>query len=406
MCKGLSISYRRIVQFLERMKNMSEKKERWKLGMILGAVISYNVGAGFASGNEILQFYACWDKKGMVTALLCGCFVTMWSLAVIFLLGHKSKEQEGISGKEVYQWSTGKIPGKIFRLVTDIMVLGCFMLMFSGAGNVLQQQFSMPFFLGGLLLAVVTLMVVLGGLKKVEVVLGYAGIAILAYVAIFAFYTLFGGKSSVEHMALIPEAVAQGKVYCANVLALFPFSIFPQLASYNTPALEGILYATECIMAGFPFFFTLGKKCGSKREAIGTGIFSGLAFYLCIVFVMIILAFNFDAVIDPNTGEMFAFPALAAVKKLWRAGGFTYSLLIFAGIFSSAIGYLWVIKERVFPQEEGTRRSHLFTILVVMVGMLVGNRLPFSQLINFLFPIVGIAGLFMVLLITVFQIRR
>lgn len=323
--------------------------------------------------------------------------MTIWFCAVIFWLGQISTK---IEVENDYQWAAGKIPGKIFRLFTDIMVLGCFMLMFSGASNVLHQQFNMPFLLGAILLGIVTLLIVLGGLKKIETVLGYAGIIILAYVAVFAIYTLVGGKSSIENIALIPEAVAQGKIYQANILALFPFSLFPKLASFNTPALEGILYSTQCIIAGFPFYFTLGKGCKSEKQAVCAGVLSGIAFYLCILFVILILTFNFDALINSETGSMFVFPALAAVNKLWSAGGWTYSLLIFAGIFSSAVGYLWVLNDRVFPKEEGTKRSRILILVLTLIGVFVGNKIPFSELINLLFPVTGVVGFIMLLLCT------
>ena len=376
---------------------MEKKKEVWKILLIIGGFISYNVGAGFASGNEILQFYACWDKKGVILSLICGCLLTIWFCAVIFWLGQISAKMEI---NNIFQWATGKIPGKIFRLITDIMIIGCFMLMFSGAGNVLQQQFKIPLLSGAVILGIATVTVVLGGHKKIETVLGYAGIIILTYAAIFALYTLIGGKSSIENMALIPEAVSQGQILRANILALFPFSIFPRLASFNSPVLEGILYSTQCIMAGFPFYFSLGRRCTSEKQAVCAGVLSGIAFYLCITFVVVILIFNFDALINPETGSMFVFPALAALNKLWTSGGWTYSLVIFTGIFSSAVGYLWVMNERVFPQEEGTKRSKILIASLTLTGVLVGNKIPFSELINFLFPMTGAVGFIMLLLCT------
>ena len=74
---------------------------------------------------------------------------------------------------------------------------------------------------------------------------------------------------------------------------------------------------------------------------------------------------NMDALINPVTGEMYVFPAVAAVHRLWPAGSWTYSILIFTGIFSTTIGYLWVLGERVFPNQEKTKknkRSNTITI--------------------------------------------
>ena len=92
------------------------------------------------------------------------------------------------------------------------------------------------------------MIVVLGGLKSVELVLGYAGMAILLYITIFAVYTLVGGKSDASNVAMIPELVEQGRIWQANVFALYPFSLIPELEAMNSPVLEGILYFMYCIL--------------------------------------------------------------------------------------------------------------------------------------------------------------
>ena len=369
---------------------MDRKKEILTSIMTAGAFISYNVGAGFASGNELLQFYGSWHLKGIITSLISGTITTVIFCMVLFWLGKVSKEQ---TTSESYRWLTGPVAGRFFRLFTDIMVLGCFMMMFSGAGNLLNEQFDIPNFVGPLLLGVLTLIVVLGGLKCVEMVLGYAGVAILIYITIFAIYTVVSGKSDSSNVALIPGLVEQGKIWQANIFALYPFSIIPELKEMNSPVLEGILYSTQCIMVGFPFYITLGKRSKTEKGALASGVIAALLYYVCITFVIIILAMNMDALINPATGEMYVFPAVAAVHRLWPAGSWTYSILIFTGIFSTTIGYLWVLSERVFPNQEKTKKNKVFIVGMTVLGVLLAKRVSFSMIINSMFPLAGVAGI-------------
>lgn len=69
-------------------------------------------------------------------------------------------------------------------------------------------------------------------------------------------------------------------------------------------------------MVGFPFYITLGKRSKTEKDALVSGIIAALLYYICIVFVIIILAMNMDALINPVTGEMYVFPAVAAVHRL------------------------------------------------------------------------------------------
>ena len=371
-------------------RKMDRKKQILTSIMTAGAFISYNVGAGFASGNELLQFYGSWHLKGIIAAVISGVITTIIACMTLFWLG---KVSEAKNSSESYNWIAGPIVGKFFRLFTDILVLGCFMMMFSGVGNLLNEQFHIPAEVGIILLGILTLIVVLGGLKSVETVLGYAGMAILIYITIFAIYTLIGNKSDPSNVALIPDLVKQGKIWQANLFSLYPFSLIPELKNMNSPILEGMLYSTECVISGFPFYITLGKRSKTTKEALASGVVAAVLYYICIIFVLIILSFNMDVLINPATQEMYIFPAVAAIRRLWSAGSWTYSILIFTGIFSSTIGYLWVLSERVFPKQEATRKNKVFIIIMTLLGVALAKKISFSMIINSLFPLAGIAGI-------------
>ncbi len=369
---------------------MDRKKQILTSIMTAGAFISYNVGAGFASGNELLQFYGSWHLKGIIAAVISGVITTIIACMTLFWLG---KVSEAKTSSESYNWIAGPIVGKFFRLFTDILVLGCFMMMFSGVGNLLNEQFHLPAEAGILLLGILTLIVVLGGLKSVETVLGYAGMAILIYITIFAIYTLVGNKSDPSNVALIPDLVKRGKIWQANLFSLYPFSLIQELKNMNSPILEGMLYSTECVISGFPFYITLGKRSKTTKEALVSGVVAAILYYICIIFVLIILSFNMDVLINPATQEMYVFPAVAAIRRLWPAGSWTYSILIFTGIFSSTIGYLWVLSERVFPKQEATRKNKIFIVIMTLLGVALAKRISFSMIINSLFPLAGIVGI-------------
>ena len=51
-----------------------------------GAFVSFNVGAGFASGNELLQFFGSWGG-GTVAAVLAGFVTTVIYCVCLFYVG-------------------------------------------------------------------------------------------------------------------------------------------------------------------------------------------------------------------------------------------------------------------------------------------------------------------------------
>jgi len=366
--------------------------------VMTGAFISYTVGSGFASGNEVLQFFGSWGLGGSVLAIVGAAIVTFITCLCLYRLG-SAVEFEKTS--EAYIYVGGKGLGKFFQLFTFISLFGTFMIMFSGAGSVLSQYWDLPQWVGSVIMGVMAGVVVLGGLDAVEKVLGSVGIILLGYVLVFGVISLFHPASDLGQANDIPQAVEAGIVYQANLFALPPLSWIPGLSEMNNALIEGMLYAALCMVNGVPFFLALGRKTNTLGQAVSTSLITTIAFYACVVFVLILIMSNFDAVINPGTGKMFPFPVLAALGVLWPAGSWTYVIIIFLGIFTTTTGFLWVLQEWLFPGQVRTKKTNTFIIVMILAGIFLGSVLPFSQLINFLFPISGLVGLILTVCLVV-----
>lgn len=357
---------------------------------IAGGFISYTVGSGFASGNEILQFFGSWGVPTCMVAILGAVFITAVSTICLYIIGTKKSFD---TTSAAYLYVGGNVFGRFFQIFTFVSLFGTFMIMFSGAGSLLYQQWGLPQWVGSVLMGIIAGVVVVGGLKTVENVLGSAGILILIYVLIFGAISLFYPDSDISQAEAIPEMVKKGVVYQANLMALPPLNYIESLSKYNSPLLEGMLYAALCLVNGVPFYLAQGKRLNGDSEAAVSGCMSTILYYCCAGFVLILILFNFECVIDLESGKMHAFPALAAINKIWPAGSWTYVLIIFTGIFTTTAGFLWVLQEWLFPGQVRTKKTNAFVIIMVIFGICLGSVLPFSVLINFIFPISGIVGL-------------
>lgn len=366
-----------------------------------GALVSFNVGAGFASGNELLQFFGSWGS-GTAVAVIAGFITTVIYCLCLFYIGQSVSFDKTI---DTYQFFAGKILGRFFQIFVLILTFATAMLLFSGAGSLLWQEFGVPQWVGAVILGVIAVVVVLGGLKTVQSVLGCAGIVILAFVLVFGIISLVNPGSSMDQASGVTEMVKEGKIYQANMFNLFPFSLIKSLSALNSPVLEGVLYGTLCITTGFPFYLSLGQKSSKNSEAIGSAILAAVAFMTCVCLVLILVMMNFDAVINPDTNEMYPFPAVAAVGKLWPAGCWTYVIIIFIGIFTTYTGFLWSINHIVFDKKEDSRGSHFFIVIITIFGICLGSILPFSQLVNILQPLSGVVGVLMIITIIIKTIR-
>ena len=371
-----------------------------KVIALCGAFISFTVGAGFASGNEILQFFGSWGDQ-CVVAYICALATTIIYCVCFCLIGRDIPETKQA---DIYQYFGGKIVGRLFQLTVFVFLIGNVIMMFSGAGSLFQQQWGLPQWVGSVALGLVAAVIVLNGLKTVENVLGKAGIVLLVYVLVFGILSFLNPDASFAQVAGAEEAVAAGHIMRANLFAVPPFSLIPGIDAYNSPWLEGVIYGALCICSGFPFYLNLGRST-SKKEAPLTGVAMPVSLYICVGVSLMMMLLNFDSLTNPVTGEMYPIPVLAVINKMWPAGSWTYVLIIFVGIFTSEAGYLWSLNDMFFKGREKTRASRLFVVALIVIGVFFGSRIPLSLFFQYLHPFIGLMGSFMVIAILIKTVR-
>lgn len=371
----------------------------WKnMFIIAGAYVSYMVGSGFASGNEAFQFFGSWGMPGIAFAIIGSMVVSAISCYSLYKIGQKKTFEKT---SDLYRFLGGKNFTWFFQVFIFIDIFCSFMIMFSGAGSLLNQLFSLPQWVGAVLLGIVTGVVTLGGLKTVENVLGGCGILIQLYLIVFGIITLFHPAADFSQAAGAVEAVEAGIAYQANLFALPPLGWIPGLSSLNNSVIEGILYSGVLLICGVPFIMTLGKRTNNKKELETSSVLTTIAMYLCVIFVLVIILANFNSVINEEAGTMYPFPVISAIEAMWPEGAWTYSIIIFIGIFTTACGFLWVLCDWFLPNQEKTKKSNILLAVLILIGMSLGGVFPFSAVVNFLFPIFGLAGVIMAVVITI-----
>ena len=364
---------------------------------ITGAVISYRVGAGFASGNECIQIFGSWGQD--IGWAILGATLTLLIGAVgTYLLAYQLQFK---GSEDAYKAVGGKKFGRFVQIFTGLSITLNLFTMFAGAGSLLNQHMGLPNWVGSLLVGVIAIISLLGGLKSLEKVLGSVGIFILIYMVVFCVITLFKVTPNMDNIYGAQEAVKAGEIMQVNLFALPPFSWIPGLAEHNNAFINGVVYGSEATFSGFPFLIMLAKKCKTKKEAVVCGIAGDLGYMFCVCISLVVLMFNFDCIYNPVTKVMNAFPTLAAVTKLLPSIAWTYAILCFAGVFTTVSGYLFAVDEMVFKEDVTSTKSRIFQVIVAVIGIGLGGVLPFSKLINILMPIRGVVGVLLIVLILV-----
>ena len=106
----------------------SEKLDIRAAAGITGAYVAYMMGSGFSTGQEILQYFACYGMAGLFSILLCMGLLIFAAVSFI-RAGYREQFKKP---EDVYVYYCGKRLGRAYHYFTTVSIYLCFIVM--GAG--------------------------------------------------------------------------------------------------------------------------------------------------------------------------------------------------------------------------------------------------------------------------------
>lgn len=346
----------------------------WKTVFTVGgAFTAYCIGAGFASGQETLQYYGSW---GGIYPFILPAFTFV--LMLLFCLGtYKTGWIEHFKDpSEAYTYYCGKGLGKIVDILCTLSIALSTLIMFAGSGATVNQYLGIPVWVGTLFMGIVATVVVCLGLEKVTNVLGFSGIIIIILMAIVGIYcfstTQIGVMEGQQHVA---EYVKDGSILQAQFMGI------------DSPIVSIISLVGAYITLGVVFNVALGYNCKNNKEIWGSAICSAAFFTIGLSMVLFTIILNLDYI----AGIKAQVPMLAAIENTLPVLALPFSIIILIGVFTTIAGYLWAFGRRF--AEDKTKKQRIIVIAVAVIGVSVASFIPLSKLVNTIYPLIGIAGI-------------
>lgn len=334
--------------------------------MFVGAIM----GAGFASGREIWQFFGVFGRQGRIGILL---------IAVLFVvLGMMTAYLARILGTN----DMGRIiaPGgnpKIENLVSWFMAIMLFTVlinMTAAGGALLHQNFGISRLVGGVLIGVLVIVTVLGEFERISKVFRYIMPVLFAAVILISVLAVTANLgASAQREPVKPSPIAGNWVLAA------------------------CLYISYNILAMIPIVATSSVNAKSEKSAmLGSGL-GGI--FLGVLAFTIVLALQKDM----QFAQAMDMPMLAYAGRISKSAGIIYSVLLFAAIYASATSNFYGFTTKLRTDEKKSRKVILSACLAFLLG-LVG----FKNVVAYMFPIEGYLGFAIIamLLVNFVQVYR
>ena len=341
-----------------------DKRIHWKSAIrISGAFVATIIGSGFASGQELVQFFTVYNIAGAVGAAIVSFLIYALFTSELFRFG---KEQPPEKQSAFFTAYFGKRVGAALDWFCAIYIYGVFFIMLSGAGATMNQYFGVPNMVGSIIMAVVCAVTVLLGLKKLVDVMGTIGPVLVVATIVIGLYALI---KNAGNLALVDETLPQ----------------MDFMKAAPNWFISGIIYPCFSYLTLTPVLPSMSAQAPNKRTSITAGIIGCLAFHLA----LLALVFAMFANLDVLGGKLVPNIALATVMD--ERVALVFSVMILLAIYSSACPMMWGTASKLFKDEHSLKYK-LGTLALIGGGMVVSYFFPLDVLINFIFGLTGYAG--------------
>lgn len=331
----------------------------WKVLKIAGAFVAVIIGAGFASGQEILQFFTSFGSMGTLAAII-SIFLFAYFGRLILRIGSKLQTKS-------YQETIYEISGNSLGLLLDIIIIatlfGVGVVMIAGAGSLAAQQFSIPSPVGSLVLVVAVIITLMQEVDKIVTILGMTVPFLIIVVGLVSLYSIYTMEFSFAQL----EPIAKS----------YPSSVPHWLIST-------VNYVSFNIAIGVGMAFLIGGAEKDERKAASGGLIGGILIGGLILLVHLAIFARIDLVISVDM------PLLLLANEISGLFGMVMTIVMLLMIFSTAVGMFYSFIKRFFDLENG--RRILPIIITVMIGFGM-SFIGFTKLVALFYPIIGYSGL-------------
>ncbi len=342
-----------------------------------GAFVAFLIGSGFATGQEILQYFTSYGYAGLFTAVVM-LILFIYVGGAFISTGYREKLSKG---SDIFKYYCGKYIGGFYDYFTVCFVFMSYVVMIAGAGATLNQQYDLPVPVGGVLLLILSCGTVLMGLSKIVDVIGKIGPIIVLIAVIVGIFAIINN----------PTGIAEGH-------KLLAYGQVEVLQAGSNWFISACSYVGFCMLWLAAFLAAMGNTANSEKEArLGTTV-GAIGFAIGCVIMMLGLLANITDVAGTQI------PALVLSLYIHPVFSTVFAVIILAGIYTTAVPLLWQTSSRF--AKEGSKKFRIATIILAVIGCFIGLVLPFDRLVNFIYVINGYVGILLLFFIIVKDIRN
>ena len=338
---------------------LKDFKKVWQVASVYVGTV---VGAGFATGKEIVEFFSQFGLLGLLEIIIAG-YLFIYFGNKMMLSSLKSNSQDYFAYN---RWLFGRRFSPILNILFFTMLLGVTAVMLAGSGEVIFEQFHMQKWIGMVITSVFAIIVMLWGIKGLSLVNMFVVPSMIFF-----------------NIILVIMAVRSG--FDLDKLLYIPYHDHLWLA-----IVMPISYVAFNLTLSQAVFLPLAREIKNPAIIRKGAVLGGALLTLILLLSHISLTIFQDA-------QSFAIPTAAVMKSVAPFLHGFYLMIILGEIFSSIIGNAFGIEQQLKPKLKWQSIAIYISLFVICFAI---ARFEYAPLLTFLYPIFGyLSILFLVILL-------
>lgn len=327
-------------------------RKNWPAAFQIAAVyVGTVIGAGFATGKEIVEFFSRFGFFGFISILMSGyLFIALGSKLMRIAAQINAK-----SYQELNEYLFGKWPGRVINIFMLLMLLGVSAVMLAGAGAVFEEQLGLAKNLGVFLTITLSIIVMLIGTKGLFAVNSFVVPLMICFSLILMSYSI-QMPNFLNQLLFIPHAEDGWK----SVVAPFSYT------ALNLGLAQAVLVP-------------IASEIKDDWTIKWGGILGGMALTL------ILIASHSTLIMLPNL-ELYEIPMAIIMKNLAPFLHGVFVLVIYGEIFTSVIGNVFGLDRQLKQYMAIPTMVSVSSIFVVSYLISLVN---YGTLLSYLYPLFG-----------------
>jgi uncharacterized membrane protein YkvI len=320
------------------------------------------IGAGFASGQEIIQFFSMYHTGGFFGIILAGF---LFSVIGYIVLDKVYTERIKCYDEFLFPMM-GYFVGRIMEFIVLLFMVCVMSVMVSGMGNIIMELTGLQFRYCVVLAAAICMIAIMTNIKGIVALSTVISPMLILGIIFIGIYILSTRDASVFNISGRMKSLTDNWFF-SSILYV----------SYNT------ILSTMMLTGMLPYLKS--RKVSTWSGIVGGGM-------LCMTAFILNSALYF---FYPHSiiGEI---PVLSIIQNNSLALSKIYSIVLILAMFTSAITTGYCLTERIGSKIKVSYKLVAAILCAVIIPM---SSLGFSNLIATLYPVFGYLGLFLMFVI-------